>query len=52
MISKNLELPEALVAQKMESWRQSRKMSLDKLQKTLQANPNQWTEGDVELLAW
>jgi len=52
MASKNLYLPEVLVAQKVENWRRSRKMSLDKLQKTLQANPNQWSDGDVELLDW
>ena len=51
-ISKNLGLPEASVAEKMENWRRSKKISLDKLQKTLQQNPNQWSEGDVELLRW
>jgi hypothetical protein len=51
-ISKNLNLPEASVAEKMEGWRQQKKMSLDKLQKTLRENPNQWGEGDMELLRW
>ena len=52
MISKNLNLPEALIAQKMEAWRQSKKWTLDKFQKTLQANLNQWGEEDMKLLDW
>jgi hypothetical protein len=44
-----LSLSEVLVADKIENWRQSKKMTLDKLQKTLQAIPNQWGEGDIEL---
>jgi len=51
-ISKNLNIPEAVVAQKMESWRRYKNWSLNKLQKTLQINSNQWGEGDVELLNW
>lgn len=52
MVSRNLNLSEVLVAHKMENWRQSKGMTLDKLQKTLQANPYQWGEGDAELLFW
>jgi hypothetical protein len=52
MISKNLGLSEVVAAQKLEKWRQSKKLSLDRLQKTLQANPDQWSQGDVKLLDW
>jgi hypothetical protein len=42
-VSRNLKLWEVVVAHKMENWRQStgKGMTLDKLQKTLQANPSQ-----------
>jgi hypothetical protein len=52
LVFQKLSLSEVLVAHKMENWRQSKAMTLDKLQKTLQANPRQWGEGDVELLLW
>jgi hypothetical protein len=50
--STNLNLSEISIARKIERWRCSEKMSLDKLQKTLQTAPNQWGEGDIELFNW
>lgn len=52
LISKNLDLCEVAAARKLENWRRSEDISLDRLQKTLQANPHQWGQGDVKLSDW